>query len=64
VNLTDNVFQTFNYYISKKTDSVSGGLVENCAEFEGQQMPLSFETAQDVFSYVNSNSGQVGRNAP
>jgi hypothetical protein len=64
VNLTDNVFQTFDYYISVKTDSVAGGLVESCAKFEAQDLPSSFATAQDVLDYVTSNAGQVGRNTP
>jgi hypothetical protein len=64
LNLTDNVIQTFEYYISVKTDSVAGGLIENCAAFEGQAMPVLFETSADVFEYVNSNAGQVGKNTP
>ncbi|KAK9424742.1 putative Pectin lyase fold/virulence factor [Seiridium unicorne] len=64
VNLTDNVIQTYEYYISVKTDSVTGGLVEDCAKFEGQDMPETFDTADDVLEYVQSNAGQVGRNTP
>ncbi|KAI1855793.1 hypothetical protein JX265_012238 [Neoarthrinium moseri] len=52
VNLTDNVFQTFSYYISSKKDSVAGGLVEGCAKFEGQLMPVTFASADDVFEYT------------
>jgi hypothetical protein len=64
VNLTSNVFQTFAYYISTRTDSVEGGLVEDCAKFEGQSMPASFDTADNVLAYVTQNAGQVGRNTP
>ncbi|KAH9899069.1 polysaccharide lyase family 1 protein [Xylariomycetidae sp. FL2044] len=62
LNLTSNVFQTYGYYISEKDDSVAGGLVDNCAKFEGQKMPLSFGTADEVYEYVLQNAGQVGRN--
>ncbi|KAI3320430.1 polysaccharide lyase family 1 protein [Xylariaceae sp. AK1471] len=64
VNLTSNVFQTFEYYLSAKTDSVGSGLVDDCAKFEGQSMPASFDTADDVFAYVTQNAGQVSRNVP
>ncbi|KAI1349849.1 polysaccharide lyase family 1 protein [Xylaria sp. FL0043] len=60
VNLTANVFQTFAYYLGAKTDSVAGGLVADCAEFEAQDMPVSFETAEDVLAYVLENAGQFG----
>lgn len=64
VNLTDNVLQTFEYYISVKTDSIAGGLVGSCANFIGQEMPEIFAAADDVLEYVRSNAGQVGRNVP
>lgn len=64
VNLTDNVLQTFAYYISAKTDSVAGGLVESCAKFDGQAVPETFATAEDVLEYVQANAGQVGKNTP
>ncbi|KAH6656870.1 pectin lyase fold/virulence factor [Truncatella angustata] len=64
VNLTDNVLQTFEYFISVKTDSVAGGLVESCAKFAGQEMPETFGAAEDVLEYVQSSAGQVGRNTP
>ncbi|KAI0432198.1 polysaccharide lyase family 1 protein [Xylaria sp. FL1042] len=60
VNLTANVFQTFAYYLGAKTDSVDGGLVVDCAKFEAQDMPVSFDTAEDVLTYVLENAGQVG----
>ncbi|KAI0906773.1 polysaccharide lyase family 1 protein [Ustulina deusta] len=59
VNLTANVFRTFTYYLGAKTDSVDGGLVADCAKFEGQDMPVSFNTAEDVLAYVLENAGQV-----
>ncbi|ORY59166.1 pectin lyase fold/virulence factor [Pseudomassariella vexata] len=64
VNLADNVVETFKYYISKKTDSVAGGLVQSCAGFEGQEMPVAFTSAGEVLEYVKGNAGQVGRNGP
>ncbi|KAI4593155.1 hypothetical protein KJ359_010079 [Pestalotiopsis sp. 9143b] len=64
VNLTDNVFQAFEYYISSKTDSVEGGLVEGCANFEAQALPRTFTTSDEVLDYVTSNAGQLGRTTP
>jgi hypothetical protein len=64
INLTSNVFQTFEYYLSAKTDSIRGGLVQDCAKFGGQSMPASFDRADDVFAYVTQSAGQVGRNVP
>ncbi|KAI0016096.1 pectin lyase fold/virulence factor [Xylariomycetidae sp. FL0641] len=64
VNMTSAVFQTFAYYVSEKDDSVEGGLVADCAKFEGQDMPVSFDSAADVLDYVKSNAGQVGRHVP
>ncbi|GAW22722.1 hypothetical protein ANO14919_122650 [Xylariales sp. No.14919] len=58
VNLTANVFQTFAYYLDAKSDSVEGGLRLDCAKFEGQNMPVSFDTADDVLAYVTQNAGQ------
>jgi hypothetical protein len=63
VNLTDNVLQTFEYYISVKTDSVAGGLVEGCANFEAQALPQTFTSSDEVLDYVTNNAGQLGRNA-
>ncbi|KAI0976451.1 polysaccharide lyase family 1 protein [Xylaria arbuscula] len=59
VNLTTNVFQTFAYHIDVKTDSVDGGLVTDCSKFEGQAMPVSFDTADGVLAYVLENAGQA-----
>lgn len=64
LNLTDNVLQTYDYYISAKTDSIAGGLVQSCAKFEGQAVPKTFITSEAVFKYVYTNAGQVGKNTP
>lgn len=64
LNLTDDVFQTFEYYTSAKTDSVAGGLVAGCAAFKELTMPVTFESADDVLEYVKANAGQLGRNTP
>ncbi|CAJ2506711.1 Uu.00g078970.m01.CDS01 [Anthostomella pinea] len=64
LNMTDNVFQTFEYYLTTHDDSVLAGLVGSCEKFAGQDMPVSFETTEEVYEYVNSNAGQVGRNVP
>lgn len=60
MNLTTNVFDAFAYYLGAKTDSAQGGLVQDCDKFEGQDMPVAFETAEDVFAYVVENAGQTG----
>jgi pectate lyase len=64
VNLTENVMDSYRYYIGRKTDSIAGGLINSCGEFQGQVMPESFESSDAVFGYVNSNAGQVGRHVP
>jgi hypothetical protein len=64
VNLTDDVFQTFEYYTGAKTYSIAGGLVESCVEFEEQTLPVTFNSADDVLDYVKTNAGQFGRNSP
>lgn len=64
VNLAQNVADKFSYYLTTKTDSVEGGLVQSCAKFGGQAMPRSFESGADVLSYVSENAGQLGRNKP
>ncbi|KAI1361000.1 pectin lyase fold/virulence factor [Xylaria arbuscula] len=58
LNLTANVFDTFAYYRSAKTDSVDRGLVADCAAFEAQDMPVSFDAPADVLAYVLENAGQ------
>ncbi|KAK5636970.1 hypothetical protein RRF57_012682 [Xylaria bambusicola] len=58
LNLTANVFDTFAYHVRAKGDSVAGGLVSNCAAFEAQDMPFSFDDADDVLAYVLENAGQ------
>ncbi|KAI1121965.1 pectin lyase fold/virulence factor [Nemania abortiva] len=60
LNLTSDVFAAFAYHLDAKTDSIEGGLVEDCAKFEAQDMPRAFETADDVFAYVIRNAGQGG----
>lgn len=64
VNLMENVADKFSYYLTTKTDSVEGGLVQSCAKFGEQAMPRSFESGADVLTYVNENAGQLGRNKP
>ncbi|KAG8165569.1 hypothetical protein KVR01_004121 [Diaporthe batatas] len=64
VNLVENVADKFAYYLTSKTDSVEGGLVQSCAKFGGQAMPRTFGSGSDVLAYVNENAGQVGRNRP
>ncbi|GAP88886.1 putative polysaccharide lyase family 1 protein [Rosellinia necatrix] len=59
LNLTADVLDAFAYYLGAKTDSVEGGLAVGCAAFEGQDMPVRFETPEDVFAYVVRNAGQT-----
>ncbi|KAI0554343.1 polysaccharide lyase family 1 protein [Xylaria curta] len=60
LNLTSNVFDAFAYHLRTKSDSVSDGLVSDCARFEEQDLPTSFDSAEDVYAYVMQNAGQSG----
>ncbi|KAI0183521.1 pectin lyase fold/virulence factor [Xylaria flabelliformis] len=61
LNLTANVFDSFAYHLRTSSDSVSDGLVSDCARFgEPQDLPMSFDTAEDVYAYVVKNAGQGG----
>ncbi|TRX91290.1 hypothetical protein FHL15_007895 [Xylaria flabelliformis] len=61
LNLTANVFDSFAYHLRTSSDSVSGGLVSDCARFgEPQDLPMSFDTTADVYAYVVENAGQSG----
>lgn len=65
INLAKNVQATFAWYISKKTDSVAGGLqVTNCTGFAAQKVPRAFRSGRDVEAYVRKNAGQVGKTTP
>ncbi|KAI0859134.1 polysaccharide lyase family 1 protein [Xylaria cubensis] len=61
LNLTANVFDSFAYHLRTSSDSVSDGLVSDCARFgEPQDLPMSFDTPEDVYAYVAKNAGQGG----
>ncbi|KAI0103832.1 polysaccharide lyase family 1 protein [Nemania sp. FL0031] len=60
INLTSSVFAAFAYHLGAKTDSIAGGLIEDCVKFDAQVMPRSFGTVDDVFAYVTENAGQGG----
>ncbi|KAI1073430.1 pectin lyase fold/virulence factor [Whalleya microplaca] len=64
LNMTDNVSQSYAYYIRTHEDSVKGGVALNCTQFEAQDMPTRFATAEEVLEYVNQNAGQLGKNEP
>ncbi|KAF2702945.1 polysaccharide lyase family 1 protein [Pleomassaria siparia CBS 279.74] len=61
VDLLQNVQDGFKYYVSKKTDSVAGGLAVDCGAFEAQEMPRVFAGSGEVLVYVQGNAGQVGK---
>lgn len=64
VNLTENAIELYAYELTQDKDFVEGGFVQGCDGFEGQSMPQTFASADDVFAYVTGNAGQVGRGVP
>ncbi|KAI8945965.1 polysaccharide lyase family 1 protein [Xylaria longipes] len=65
LNLTATVFDSFAYHLRTSSDSASGGLVSDCARFgEAQDLPVTFDTADDVYAYVVRNAGQGGGGEP
>lgn len=64
VNLTRNSIDKFEFALTDDDDCVRGGFIQSCVGFEGQEMPQTFATAQDVFKYVTGNAGQLGRAKP
>lgn len=64
VNLTKSAIDLYAYKLTQDDGFVEGGFVQSCAGFEGQSMPKTFASANDVFKYVTGNAGQVGRRVP
>ncbi|KAI0455235.1 polysaccharide lyase family 1 protein [Xylaria acuta] len=61
LNLTATLFDSFTYHLRTSADSAPDGLVSDCARFgEAQDLPTSFDTAEDVYAYVVRNAGQDG----
>ncbi|KAI1739897.1 polysaccharide lyase family 1 protein [Xylaria scruposa] len=61
LNLTTNLFDSLAYHLRTSSDSVPDGLVSDCARFgDPQDLPMSFDTAEDVYAYVMQNAGQSG----